>query len=300
MHHGATRGVMARPRDPGWIAHAGLGISRVGGAPTVQTLADALRLRVDRVELDVCASADGALVLRHDCRMPSGREVERHTLAELRGEEPWLLTLDEALDHLGGVPLLLDVKTVGTAPPLAHWLRRRRDASRFAVCTEILVALLILRDGARRIERWRSFPDVGTRRPEYVARVAAALLSHVRPAHLGYLARELSGAVLDFGGSRMHHGRMRAGGVPWRRLLPEHLDRLAAEVDAAAVSVHHWLVTPRLVERAGGLRLPVVAWTVNNAAAAQHVVACGVDMVTTDDVRGMRGAVEAMRSAWAV
>lgn len=287
---------MARTGSVGWIAHAGLGIARPGGGPTVQTLADAVRLRVDRVELDVCATADRTLVLRHDCRTAQGRAVEDCTLAQLRREEPWLLTLDEALDHLGPLPLLLDVKTVATAPLLARWLRGRRDRSRFAVCTETLVALLVVRDVAPRVERWRSFPDVGSRRPEYVTRVAAALLRHVRPAHLGYLARELSSAAVDFGAARTHEGRARAGGVPWRRLLPRHLEHLAAEAGAAAICVHHFVVTPQLVERASALRLPVVAWTVNSAPALAHVLACGVDMVTTDDVRGMRGAADAVRA----
>jgi glycerophosphoryl diester phosphodiesterase len=281
-------GHMGSASAPQWIAHAGLGISRPGGSPTLQTLADAVRLRADRVELDVCATADGALVLRHDCRTASGRPVEAFTVEQLRRDEPWLLTLDEALDHLAAVPLLLDVKTVATAPVLARWLRGRRDASRYAVCTEILVALLVLRDLAPRVARWRSFPDVGTRRPEYVARVAAALLRHVNPAHVGYLARELGAAAIDFGAARPSHGRRRAGGVPWRRLLPRHLDHLAAEAGAAAISVHHFLVTEELSVRAGRLALPVVAWTVNNSAALEHVLGCGVDMVTTDDLPGMR------------
>jgi len=279
-----------------WIAHAGLGIAHPGGGPTVQTLADALRLRVDRVELDVCATADRELVLRHDCRTSQGHAVQHLTLAQLRRDEPWLLSLDEALDHLGRVPVLLDVKTVATAPLLAHWLRRRRDRSRFAVCTEILVALLVLRDVVPEVERWRSFPDVGSQRHEHVARTVAALLSHVRPAHLGYLVRELGAAAVEFGTNRPNSGRRRAGGVPWRRLLPRHLDRLAAEVDAAAVSVHHFLVTPQLAERAARLRLPVVAYTVNRPAALEHVLGCGVDMVTTDDVGGMRAAAGRLRA----
>lgn len=288
---------IARRAAPRWIAHAGLGIARPGGAPTVQTLADALRLRVDRVELDVCTTADGVLVLRHDCRTTAGEDVERLTFAQLRDSEPWLLTLDDALEHLGNAFVLLDVKTPSTAPPLARWLNHRRDRTRFAVCTEILDALRLMRRDAPRVERWRSFPDVGTRRREYVSRVVGELLRHVRPAHIGYLARELGAAAVDFGAARPHHSRMRAGGVPWRRLLPLQLARLAAEVDASAISVHHYLVTPQLTDRAARLRLPVVAWTVNNAVALQHVVACGVDMVTTDDIRGMRAHLDAMRAA---
>ncbi len=156
-------------RVPAWIAHAGLGISRQGGAPTVQTLADCMRLRVDRVELDICATSDGRLILRHDSRMPDGQGVENVRLAELRWHEPWLLTLDEALEHLGSLPLLLDVKTLAAAFALARWMRGRCARARFAVCTEILVTLLVLRDLAPRLaaswagrcSTWAPVPTTG-------------------------------------------------------------------------------------------------------------------------------------------
>ncbi|HEV7680042.1 MAG TPA: glycerophosphodiester phosphodiesterase [Candidatus Dormibacteraeota bacterium] len=284
---------------PAWIAHAGLGIRQPAGAPTAQTLHDAVRLGVDRVELDICATSDRRLLLRHDTRMPSGEPVDQLRLAELRWREPTLLTLDEGLEHLGRTPVLLDVKTASAALPLGEWLRARRDPGRFAICTELLVALLALRDLAPRVERWRSFPDIGTRRPEHVARVVGALLRHRSPAHVAYLARELGGALLDMGSSP-NVGRMRVGGVPWRRLLPIRLTHLAGEVDAAALSVHHWLVTPELMDVAARLGLPVAAYTVNDAAAALRMVECGVAMVTTDDPRGMRAAVEAMPAPAAV
>ncbi len=47
------------------------------------------------------------------------------------------------------------------------------------------------------------------------------------------------------------------------------------------------------MEAAARLNLPVAAYTVNDAAAAQRMMVCGVAMVTTDDVRGMRAAVDA-------
>jgi glycerophosphoryl diester phosphodiesterase len=280
---------------PAWIAHAGLGIARPAGAPSGQTLADALRLRVDRVELDICSTAEGRLVLRHDARLANGDAVESVRLAELRWQEPWLLTIEEGLEHLGTTPVLLDVKTPAAGVALGTWLKGRRDLGRFAICTEILVALLALRDAAPRVERWRSFPDIGSHRNEHIARVVGALLRHHRPTHVAYLARELGAAVLDMG-SQPNHGRMRMGGVPWRRLLPLRLTHLAAEVDAAALSVHHWLLTPELMEAAAKLHLPVAAYTVNDAAAVQRAVAAGVAMVTTDDIRGMRAAVDALRA----
>jgi len=277
--------------QPSWVAHAGLGIRRRGGAPDVSTLREAVRLRVDRVELDVCATADARLVLRHD-ECIADVPLSEVRLGDLRWLEPGLLTLDEGMAQLGDVPILLDVKTDATAPVLARWLRRRRDAQRFAVCSESRAALLAIREDARRVERWRSFPDIGLRRREHVARVCGALLGHRRPGHAAYVARELVASARDIV-ARRDEGLARAGGVPWRRLLPLHLGRLSREVSAAGICVHHWLLTPHLLEAAAALRLPLIAWTVNDPRALQRIVECGaVDMVTTD-------RVAAMRAAWA-
>src|SRR5215472_12986481 len=109
-------------RLPRWVAHAGLGIRRPGGAPDARTLIEAVRLRVDRVELDVCATADGRLVLRHDECTAGEVPLSTLRLAELRWLEPHLLTLDEGLEHLGDMAVLLDVKTEATAPVLSRWL----------------------------------------------------------------------------------------------------------------------------------------------------------------------------------
>jgi glycerophosphoryl diester phosphodiesterase len=253
-----------------------------------------VRLRVDRVELDVCATADRRLVLRHDECVAGDVPIASLPLSELRWLEPHLLTLDEGLEQLGGMPVLLDVKTDVTAPVLARWLRGRRDLRRFLVCTESRAALLALREGAPRIERWRSFPDLGLRRREHVASVCAALLSHRRPGHAAFVARELVASARDIF-ARRDEGVARAGGVPWRRLLPLHLGSLSREVSAGGVCVHHWLLTPHLVEVAAALRLPVSTWTVNDASALRRIAACGtIDMVTTDHVAAMRAAWAAL------
>jgi glycerophosphoryl diester phosphodiesterase len=275
-------------RTPAWVAHAGLGIARPGGAPDPATLALARRLGPDRVELDVCTTADGRLVLRHDVRTAQGFEVERLHWATLRSLEPWLLSLDQGVELVGPLPVLLDVKTESTAAVVARWLRGRRDWRRFAVCTESRGALMALRQDARRVERWRSFPDIGARRRDHVARVCAALLDHRRPRHLAFVAGELAVAARDMYGSRSD-GLARVAGVPWRRLLPLRLSALCREVAASGISVHHWLLTAPLVEAAASLRLPVATWTVNDAVALRRVASCGgVDMVTTDDVPAMR------------
>jgi len=275
-------------RTPAWVAHAGLGIGRPAGAPDPSTLATAARLAPDRVELDVCTTADGRLVLRHDVHTAEGVAVGRLHSATLRHIEPWLLSLDQGIELLGDLPVMLDVKSEPTAAVLARWLRGRRDGRRFVVCTESRSALMALRRDAPRVERWRSFPDVGPRRRDHIARVCAALFDHRRPLQLAFVAGDLAVAARDLYGRR-DDATARAASLPWRRLLPLRLGALSREVAAAGVSVHHWLLTAHLVEVAAALRLPVVTWTVNDARSLHRVAACGgVDMVTTDDVPAMR------------
>jgi glycerophosphoryl diester phosphodiesterase len=282
------RGWRRRSGAPGWVAHAGLGIGRPGGAPDSSTLATASRLGPDRVELDVCTTADGRLVLRHDVFTAEGVPVGRLHSATLRHLEPWLLSVDQGVEMLGGLPVMLDVKSDATATVLARWLRGRRDLHRFVVCTESRGALLALRRDAPRVERWRSFPDMGPRRRDHVARVLTALFDHRRPRQLAFVAGDLAVAARDLYGRR-DDATARAASVPWRRLLPLRLGALSREVSAAGVCVHHWLLTAHLVEAAASLRPPMVTWTVNDAASLRRVAACGgVDMVTTDDVPAMR------------
>jgi len=280
----------ATPPMPRWIAHAGLGIARPGGSPVASTLRRARALGVDRVELDVCITSDRRLLLRHDTVTQDGLEVARLEFGDMCRLQPDLLTIDEGLEHLDGLPVLFDVKSDATAPVLAEWLRARRDASRFAVCTESRAALLELRAGAPRVERWRSFPDIGVRWREHIPRVGVALLHHRSPAHVAYLGREMATAARDLR-RRRAEGLARVGGMPWREVLPVRLSRLCHEVAAAAICIHHWLLTPRFVETARTLGLPVAAWTVNDETALRRVLAGGgVDMVTTDEVTAMRTA----------
>jgi glycerophosphoryl diester phosphodiesterase len=80
---GARSGITARdlPRKQGGhtptavqvIGHAGLAIQSEGGVPTRRHLDEALALGVDRIEVDVCATADRALVVRHDVSLGDRR-----------------------------------------------------------------------------------------------------------------------------------------------------------------------------------------------------------------------------------
>jgi glycerophosphoryl diester phosphodiesterase len=239
----------------GWIGHAGLAAWRPGKAPTRSTLSEALELELDWLELDVCATSDGSLVLHHDARLPSGPPLADAALGDVRALEPSILTLDEGLEHVAGrVPVLLDIKSSAAVVPLAAWLGVAPRRGELAVCTGSRNALHTVRERAPRVPRWLTLPHPGRR--------AWA------PTHTSVRLLRLR----------------------WRRHVTDWLYDFAAEVGASGLCVHHRLVTTALCERARQLSVPVTAWTVNQAAAARRVARCGVDLITTDDVTRMRQA----------
>jgi glycerophosphoryl diester phosphodiesterase len=237
-----------------WIGHAGLAGGRPGGTPTRLTLAGAARHRVDWLEIDVCRTADGTLVLRHDLLLPSGRPLRGLTLEEVRGEDADVLSLDDAAEVMvpSGIPTLVDFKDSRDAEAVARWLAQRPDPDSWAICSDDPEALTAARDIAPHVQRWRSLPRVRAGRAEPVRRITASAL---------------------------------------RSLLPARLDRLATEVVAAGVSVDRWAVTPGLCAAAQRLGLPLAAWTVNTPGAARRMAACGADLITTDRVDEMRSAL---------
>jgi glycerophosphoryl diester phosphodiesterase len=270
-----------------------LAIRRDGGSPTRDTLDEALASDVDRLELDVCHTADGRLILRHDAVLPDGRLVADLDEASLRGVDPGLLSLDDAVEHLDGrLPMLLDLKTSRAAELLGLWFRRRPDVDDFSLCTENLPWLLHLRFAAPRVARWPSFPDVGDRRTHHVQRVVVGLWRN--HASLGGLRR----GALDVHRAAMQLRRApreslsRIGGLPWRERLPSDIRQACADTGAAGICVHHWVVSDQLVEEAHELDLHVNTWTVNNPFAARMMADAGVDSVTTDRIDLVRLALQ--------
>jgi glycerophosphoryl diester phosphodiesterase len=70
-----------------------------------------------------------------------------------------------------------------------------------------------------------------------------------------------------------------------RASVPLRLPRLARRAGADAVMLQHRLVTESSVARAHAAGLPVLAWTVDEPADLERVVAAGVDGVITNDPR---------------
>lgn len=272
------------------VAHAGLGISRPCGAPNRTTLRRTTRSAAEAVELDICTTADRALVLQHDLHTARGIPLSTLTFRDVRRRSTCPLTLDEGVDELDpGTRLVLDLKTVDAVEPLARWLLRRPDASRFVVCTERVDALRQLTLHVPSAEIWQTFPHVGRRAHERLARVIAGMFAqHARRAVS--IAGDVAGIVGRIG-MQPNDTLARLAGVPWSRLLPRLMSAVREDLGACGVSVHHALVTSELCAAARAEGLTVTAWTVNEPDVARRVAACGVDMITSDHVAAIRRVV---------
>jgi glycerophosphoryl diester phosphodiesterase len=246
-----------------------------------------VRIHVDWIELDVRVSRDGRLVLRHDRRLPSGHRVEELSAAELRERCGEVLSLDDAVEVVGGrVPIVLDLKGPGVSRVLGGWLARRRDPEAFAVCGESQADLLELRRRARRVARWCTLPRIPDGASPWVRTLAGMAWRRRDPRGLVPLA---GGVVSAARAPRQRrHELLHVAALLCRRDLPDQLGRLSREVGAAGVVVAHRAISPELCEAAARLRLPVAAWTVNRLESARQVLSCGVGIIVTDRVVPLR------------
>jgi glycerophosphoryl diester phosphodiesterase len=291
-------GVAAAARVTRWVAHAGLAANRPGGAPTRETLAEALRAGVDCLELDVCVTREGTLVLRHDARLRTGRHrrLAALTLDELTRRGHRLLTLDEAADVVGDrVHLLVDVKGREVTGPLAHWLCRRRGVEVLGVCSDDREVLGELRRRAPRVPRWWSLPVIPTSSPQWVRTVLEVLVERGGVRGLAPPVADIRALMRDRPWCR--EDLLHLAAIPTRRRLPAQLPRLADEVAAAGVAVAHGAITPALCAAAERMRLSLAAWTVNRVGLAREVMRCGVQIIISDRVVPLRLALAAAPGA---
>ena len=80
---------------------------------TLEAFVEARSLGADGVELDVRASADGALVVHHDAEIPGLGAVARLTVAELPA---WVPLVAAALDACAGMTTVLEIKNLPSEP----------------------------------------------------------------------------------------------------------------------------------------------------------------------------------------
>jgi glycerophosphoryl diester phosphodiesterase len=305
-HLALARVPAPEPRPLGWIGHAGLAGTRCGAAPTRDTVSAADLLDLDWLELDLCATRDGELVLRHHGRLPGGRPVQGLTLAELRRVEPGILTLSDAAEQLGGrVALLLDVKSARVVDPLVAWLTIHRGEGLHAVCSESPDALARLRDRAGWAPRWRSLTALWRWTAETIPPWLRPFVRDFFPGAVSNMADGVADAGSDaaaalttlLGTEQLSERVRRMCATAERDRLPPCLSALAGEVGAVAVSVDHWAITPALCEEARRLDVLVAAWTVNRIEVALELARTGVDLITSDHVATMRPAVQALSRA---
>jgi glycerophosphoryl diester phosphodiesterase len=171
-----------------------------------------------------------------------------HSLDELPFEA---ITLEAALDFLGehGVGVHLDVKLPGYEDQVLEAIRRHGVTERAVISTAFAVT-------ARRF-----------------ARLAPEL-----PRAIGYPRDRL-------GVSNLHWPRplQRAGATALRQAMPARVPVLLKWARANTLSLHHALCSRAAVATAHLLGAPVLAWTVNDAAAVKRVTAAGVDGIVSDD-----------------
>jgi glycerophosphoryl diester phosphodiesterase len=74
-----------------------------------------------------------------------------------------------------------------------------------------------------------------------------------------------------------------AAAAALRAALPYRIARMLARAEADAATLHHLVLSPRTVARCHARGAVVIAWTVNDPAELERVVALGVDGVVTDD-----------------
>jgi glycerophosphoryl diester phosphodiesterase len=137
--------------QPWVVAHRG-GV-RLGAENSLTTFRQARDLGVDAVELDIHQSRDGALVVIHDETLQRTHghpgKVSQLSLAELRAAG--VPTLEEALDALGDLRLLIEIKQPrdaryeGLERRLLQLLRERDCLSRVVVISFDADSLVRLR-----------------------------------------------------------------------------------------------------------------------------------------------------------
>lgn len=227
---------------------------RAGGTVAPENTLAGIRLGASlgfrAVEIDVRFSRDGVPVLQHDAAL------DRNTNAKgPLAEKDWA--------ELASVDAGIWRGEAYRGEPLA----RLADAAALLKSLHVVPHVEIKR--------------VPGRERECGERVADEVAQHWRGAHEVPLLISFSTAALEGALERQPGlGRGYIVEEPWDGDLGP-LERL----DAASLHLEHVLVTPELVSRLHDRGRRLVAWTVNEPARAEELLAWGVDGIVTDNVR---------------
>jgi glycerophosphoryl diester phosphodiesterase len=250
--HGPAGGVLR-------IGHRGA--ATLAPENTLRSFRAAVEVGVDLIEFDVLDLQRGPLVLAHSDRLEEvshgtarGR-VRSLTLEQLREVAPELPTLDDALaffvDEVPGVGLHIDLKLRRRLDELATAIVRHGLEARTIVSGVHVADLLAVGRAAPTVRLGITYPE---------DRLSISRKPYLWP-------------IVSLGLTSM------------RASVPMRVPRLARLAGASAVMLQHRLVTAAAVERSRAAGLPVWAWTVDERADLDRVVAAGVDGVITNDPR---------------
>jgi glycerophosphoryl diester phosphodiesterase len=199
---------------------------------------------LEAIEAALTAGVDGVEldVVRADRRL-----VCAHSLGERTAASP---PLDQALAFFAeraspDALLVLDVKGVGFETELASALRGQTLLARTLVASFHASVLRALAAAEPDVRTALSYPF----------------------ERLGALDRRVPDPVVRMGLAAM------------RRALPARIGRMLRSARADAAVLHHLVVSRAVIERCHSFGAPVLAWTVNDAAALARVVELGVDAV---------------------
>jgi glycerophosphoryl diester phosphodiesterase len=176
-----------------------------------------------------------------------------HSPAQVRDDSP---TLDEALALVSRADtgVILDLKTRGIERSAAEALRERNLLDRAVVASSHPASLRAVKDLEPSLTTGLSYP---------FDRAGISERAAFQPL-------------------------IRAGLSGLRRVLPARIGGMLARARADAALLHYSLVSRKLVERCHGRDAAVLAWTIEDGAALESVLAAGVDGVIANDPRLLR------------
>jgi glycerophosphoryl diester phosphodiesterase len=231
---------------------------------TLRSFEAALACGVDAIEFDVLDLAGGPLVLAHSNDLAEvshgavAGSVRDRSLDELREVAPELPTLDEALAFLAGrdVALHVDLKLTTRLDEVAAALARYGLSERAVMSSFHLASLAAVAVHAPRIPIGFTYPE---------DRYGVSRRRALQPA-------------------------IRLGTLALRRALVARIPAMIERAAAAALMLHHAVVSAPAVERAHGAGAAVWAWTVDDPTELARLEAAGVDAVISNDP-GIFGSV---------
>jgi glycerophosphoryl diester phosphodiesterase len=231
------------------VGHKGADLIAPGNTP--ESFAAAVEAGVDTIELDVLWTRDGHPRIATSERTPL---VVAHDWHDAGRRRP--LTLAQALDAFAEPPLErveidLDIKLPGREEEIVAAVRERDLLERAMISTMELSTLARIGELEPRLRRGWTYPKVSR----------------------------------DWSSKRWARGPM-IGALAWmRQRLPGLAARELPRLGVDAMWVYHPLISPRLARITALAEVELIAWTVDDLARMNKLLAAGVDGICSNDPR---------------